>query len=578
MAKAQQFPLEFILKAIDDASATFRRVKKELHGLDKPTRSLGDAFRALRESKGLARMGNGLGRIRTQLGGVLRAAGALGIGVGGAVAGFSSLVESSAHLADVADRIGITVDALAGYRHAATLAGVETDELDAGIQEMAKRMGEARAGGGELITFLKQISPVLAKQAMATTTTEEQFMLFADAISLLSRESDQLALADKVFGSDGEKMLTLLKQGGTEIDKLRAEYFKLAGPQEKSARDAKLMRDDMVRLKASIGGVKAVIVSALTPAFLQMSAAAQKWFSDNREAIAVWVEDFGAKLPGRIETVVEVFRTLFGVLETVVEAVGGVKNAFLILVGFMAAKLVVSVGMVISGFVTLAYELGVLAAAAYAKLIPALKAIGLALLNNPLIIIAAAIAAAAYLIITNWEEVSAFFAQLWAEVGDEFMAFFGWVKSVFLNFTPLGLIIKHWGPISTFFGALWGGIVMVFEETAKAIDDIVGDILAAADAVIEAARDMADFVGDLFGAIDVGDFGQPSRGADPAQLVAASNAQFEAAAAQILAAQQAARAKIEVNFENVPRGTRIEQGSADDADVDLTLGYASGAL
>jgi TP901 family phage tail tape measure protein len=89
---------------------------------------------------------------------------------------------------------------------------------------------------------------------------------------------------------------------------------------------------------------------------------------------------------------------------------------------------------------------------------------------NPWVLL---IAAAAYIIIRNWDKIKAFFKRLWDGVKNIFQTFWKWLKFVFLNFTPLGLIIKHWKPISDFFSGLWDGIKNICRIVWEAITGII---------------------------------------------------------------------------------------------------------
>ena len=64
-----------------------------------------------------------------------------------------------------------------------------------------------------------------------------------------------------------------------------------------------------------------------------------------------------------------------------------------------------------------------------------------------------------WLLIENWDGISAWFGELWTNIWNGIQAFFGWVTEGFLNFTPLGLIIKNWDAITQFFQGFWDGLV-----------------------------------------------------------------------------------------------------------------------
>lgn len=90
--------------------------------------------------------------------------------------------------------------------------------------------------------------------------------------------------------------------------------------------------------------------------------------------------------------------------------------------------------------------------------------VGKIFLTNPILLIIAAIAAAAYLIYKNWGAIKAWFQRLWDNVKAIFSAVWDWIKRLFMKYTPAGLIIKHWSKISAFFSNLWQGVKNVFSS------------------------------------------------------------------------------------------------------------------
>ncbi len=110
-----------------------------------------------------------------------------------------------------------------------------------------------------------------------------------------------------------------------------------------------------------------------------------------------------------------------------------------------------------------------------------------------------AIAAAAYLIVSNWDEISHFFIRLWESVSETFIGawegiknFFSglwsWLQSFFSQWGsvilavlvpfigfPL-LIYHHWDTIKLFFIGLWEKVVSSFEEAILAITQFFDDL------------------------------------------------------------------------------------------------------
>src|SRR5210317_1869485 len=74
---------------------------------------------------------------------------------------FTALVNSANKaidaLAKTADKLGVTTEALAGLRLAAQLTGVETRQLDLGLQRATRRISEAAVGTGEAQAALKEL-------------------------------------------------------------------------------------------------------------------------------------------------------------------------------------------------------------------------------------------------------------------------------------------------------------------------------------------------------------------------------------------------------------------------------------
>jgi TP901 family phage tail tape measure protein len=87
----------------------------------------------------------------------------------------------------------------------------------------------------------------------------------------------------------------------------------------------------------------------------------------------------------------------------------------------------------------------------------ATRVLGVAFAATPVGIIAVGIAAAAGLIVANWETVGPFFTALWELIKALATPFMEFMKAVF-DWTPMGLIIKHWSPITAFFKGLWEGV------------------------------------------------------------------------------------------------------------------------
>ena len=115
--------------------------------------------------------------------------------------------------------------------------------------------------------------------------------------------------------------------------------------------------------------------------------------------------------------------------------------------------------------------------------IGAVRLLGIAMAANPIGAVVAVLASAAILIIANWEEVSAFFRNLWAEVRAAFdQGFVDGILTLLRNFNPVYLIaaginamIKYltgidlWQVGNDMIGSLWDGMKEVSSAMEAAL-------------------------------------------------------------------------------------------------------------
>jgi len=124
-------------------------------------------------------------------------------------------------------------------------------------------------------------------------------------------------------------------------------------------------------------------------------------------------------------------------------------------------------------------------AAAFGLLSPLFGVIGagFALLTSPVTLAIGAIALAAYLMVTPWEEVEATFTALWGRIKGLFSDFASWVDGWTGGAVTatIGRLTAAWSGLRDFFAGLWDGVKQTF-------DAVFGPILAVI-ARVEQVRD-----------------------------------------------------------------------------------------
>ncbi len=241
-------------------------------------------------------------------------------GFGGAVAiaagatGLALLVknsiEATQQIGKVADKIGISTDALQEYRQAASFAGVEQRALDMGLQRFTRRVAEAAQGSGELSGTLKQYGIAVRNADGSTRDTLDVLDDLADTIQGAESEAEQLRIAFKAFDSEGAAMVNLFKKGSAGAEELRQKTRDLGIViDEDLVRNAEKAQDSLDALTSVLKANLTRAVLVLAPEIVAMADA----FLTSDEN----VEDFKETMSG-----------VGDVLRGAVAGVGVTKNVF----------------------------------------------------------------------------------------------------------------------------------------------------------------------------------------------------------------------------------------------------------
>jgi phage-related minor tail protein len=529
----KQAVLSIVLRTVDRATAGINAINKRIDAATKPIRDFRKALGELREKSGIDEIGAGFRGVGNALTGILGKVAMIGGAVGVAVAGVFSLVSEFDDLGDKAEAIGVGVDFLAQMRHAAELSGASVEQLDGGLQGFVKSLGQARAGTGRMAAFLGKVSPVLLQQLKATKSNAEAVDLLADAMAKLEDPAKRAALAQATVGDAA--LAPLLAKGGKGVKALRDEYAKANPDVVKAAEAAAQVADAQARLKAATDGVKSALVTGLAPALKIIVDRLSKFFTENRERIGEWAKDLGEKLPAAFDTLVD-----------------GIKGAIGFLTPFFNSTTKIKIAI------------GALIAVMAGPLISAVVSLGIALAANPIGLILTAIAALAvawFVVITQWDEVKAYFTKFWDYLGDKFGVFRDIIAAVMAPFIYIPLkIISNWETISKFFTDLWDGVTGVFQRAWNIIKDIVDKVSGAVSTVTGAIGDAVDFINP---------FSDDAPTTD--RSLSITNVAEQARAA-LQTGRQSTEARVTVDFANAPRGMRVST-DPQSTGVDTSVGY-----
>lgn len=333
--------LSIIIRTVDKATAGIKAVNKRLDELTRPTREFGKALSELGEKSGFNALRDGFKGVRTAVRDAIGTVAVIGGTIGVAVAGVLSLVDHFDKLGDTAERLGTSADFLAGIRYAAERAGAPLEAVDGSLQALVTNMGAAKAGTGKMLKFLNQVSPALARQVTSAHSLEEALGLIAGATAKLPDAARRSKLIAATLGDPA--LAPLLARGSAGIQELLTRYHELAGGQGDASEAAGKVDDSLKDMHAAAEGVKAALVTGLSPALRAIIDQLKDWLVAHRDDVARWAQDIGEKLPGAVDHVVSAVRGAVDQVSGFVDAIGGWKVAAGALAVVMAGPLIESV-------------------------------------------------------------------------------------------------------------------------------------------------------------------------------------------------------------------------------------------
>lgn len=543
------YPLAVVIKAVDQLSGPLRAIMGKVRA---QTGGLRDKLSALSNKSGLPILAARFGKVASAAGDLGKQIAGIGAGIAGmaTVAGAAlfgmanAFAEDAGAIDDLAQQTGIAREKLQELDYAAQQTGVSTEEMTASMQAFSKNIGLAALGTGRAKDVLEGLKIALQNADGSARPTEAVLGDVADKLKKIKDPAKQAAVASRLFGGAGVKLLPMLKDGSAGLDQFaqRARELGLVMSAQ-SIKDADNFGDSLLDLQLAFKGVRNSIGAAVLPAFTALLGTLTTLVVKYRPQIEAFAQDFAAKLPERLETLTQFFGDLYDGIEPVISAIGTLADVF------GGANLVLgTVGAMIAATVL----------PAMISLTTAVWGLGAAILATPIgWIIAgiAAIAAGAFIIYDSWDDIVAFFEEKWSGVKSAFAD--GWVTGVFK-------MVQEYNPVTLMIEALNGFVkYLTGWDIAGMLKRKVADAVAAIHGVLP---DWAKESLGIGGTVTVG----TAAAATPVGQRAAAIGQQ--AAAQALGKPQEVLVKVDMS--NLPAGTRVETQGSKGAQFDTNLGWA----
>ena len=144
------------------------------------------------------------------------AAGVLALG-----AVFANTSKTADELGKLSDQLGEAPERIRALGRAADLSGSSQEKMNKALADMNKRVGEARAGIGSALPFVKQLG--LDHEKFFNLRPADQFAVIADNINELGTQQEKAAASNAFFGREGGKLLNVLKLGSEGLREIEQE-------------------------------------------------------------------------------------------------------------------------------------------------------------------------------------------------------------------------------------------------------------------------------------------------------------------------------------------------------------------
>lgn len=232
---------------------------------------------ALRVSLGLdsAHFQTGLKQSQAKLGAFGKAAGvalaavsAAAVTAGVALAGaVKSAADHADELGKMAQKVGVSVEALSRLEYAGKLADVSLEQLGTGLRKLSQGMLDIAAGRGQQVKTAFDALGISVKNANGTLRASDDVLRdVADKFARMEDGTTKTALAVSLFGRAGAELIPLLNAGKAGLSDMAAEADRLGITiSTKTAKSAEAFNDNLTRMNAVGEGLANKIMEAVIP-------------------------------------------------------------------------------------------------------------------------------------------------------------------------------------------------------------------------------------------------------------------------------------------------------------------------
>lgn len=193
-----------------------------------------------------------------------------GVMAAGAAVGLVAMTRQALNTADatakMAQRVGVSTEALSQLQFAAELSDVSVGDLNTGLNRFNRTVDDAAQGTQTAVDAFARMGVSLKNTDGELKSTEKLLGELADQFAAMPDNATKAALAQELFGRSGAQLIPLLNNGAAGIAELRAEADRLGLTiRGDVAAAAEQFNDNLVRLRRVGTGAATELAGALAP-------------------------------------------------------------------------------------------------------------------------------------------------------------------------------------------------------------------------------------------------------------------------------------------------------------------------
>ena len=258
--------------------------------------------------------------------------------------------EQGDRAAKLAEQLGMSAESVQELDHALRLHGTTFEQVRPGMQQFNRLLDEAAQGSDTASRALRRGGVDLSAYGDRLPTLDEALGDIAARFATMTDETERNAVAQRLFGEEGGRLVPLLARGREGIAELRAEAHRLGVVlSNEDAAAAEEFGDTMLRARQIVTGFRNQAGLALMPVLTDLVERFGEWVENNRDLIRQRIRQF---MEGLIRTVEDMARTIGDLVDTVkdiVDEMGGweavinqVKAALLVMVTYQAVQMIMT--------------------------------------------------------------------------------------------------------------------------------------------------------------------------------------------------------------------------------------------